>query len=391
MRRHQSLRVLYLFFLLNGFSLASWLSRTPAIRDGLSASTELMGIILFCFSSGCMVGILSAGKLLNLKGVKACALTGMFLLTMGLTLLASGLGTVNAYLSAAGLFIFGIGIGWAEVAINISCAAMEREFNRSLMTLLHGFFSLGTFLGALAGMLITTSDISPLIHLLAVSGMLLVLTLLTMRNFPASDTEQQSDRKDSFLRQVINELMDGSLLVIGLVVLAMALAEGSANDWLPLLMIDDHGFKETQGLLIYTGFTLCMVLGRFGGTPLVNKLGKMFVLKCSAVAALIGLLTIIFLPYQVLVVFAVLLWGLGASLGFPLALSAAGDTGTNSHLRVTIASIMGYFSFLVGPPLLGFIGGHFTLRFAMFPVAVLMLVAFIVMFISREKTYPHTS
>jgi len=383
--------VLYIFFLLNGFSLASWISRTPAIRDGLSVSTEQMGIILFCFSSGCMVGILSSGKLLSLKGVKACALLGMFLLTAGLALLASGLGAGNAYLSASGLFIFGVGIGWAEVAINISCAVMEREFNRSLMTLLHGFFSLGTFLGALTGMFISSLDISPLKHLLTVSGVLMVLTLLLMGGFPVSDAGQKSDKKDRFSQQVINELKDGSLLVICIIVLAMALAEGSANDWLPLLMIDGHGFKETQGLLIYAGFTLCMVLGRFGGTPLVDKLGKMLVLKWSAVAALTGLLTIIFLPYQYLVVFAVLLWGLGASLGFPLALSAAGETGANSNLRVTIASVVGYFAFLVGPPLLGLIGEHFTLRFAMLPVAMLILVAFIATFTSRAKTQPHVT
>ncbi len=48
---------------------------------------------------------------------------------------------------------------------------------------------------------------------------------------------------------------DIQLLLIGVVVLAMAFAEGSANDWLPLLMVDGHGFSPTSGSLIYAGFT----------------------------------------------------------------------------------------------------------------------------------------
>ncbi|MCV5335526.1 MFS transporter, partial [Escherichia coli] len=58
---------------------------------------------------------------------------------------------------------------------------------------------------------------------------------------------------------------DAQLLLIGVIVLAMAFAEGSANDWLPLLMVDGHGFSPTSGSLIYAGFTLGMTLGRFTG------------------------------------------------------------------------------------------------------------------------------
>lgn len=379
MKSQAGLKVLYLFFLMNGFSLASWISRTPAIRNGLSASTEEMGFILFSFSSGCMTGILSAGKLLSAYSLKACSLLGMLCLSAGLLLLAFGSNEHSFGLSGAGLFVFGVGLGWAEVAINISCAEIERVQKKSLMTLLHGFFSLGTLTGAIAGMAMSSLSISPVHHLIAVSAILVVSIMALKKHFPLMEPDAQGDTKKGYLRQIIVELEDPGLVVVSIAVLAMALAEGSANDWLPLLMIDGHGFDETEGLMIYTGFTLCMVLGRFGGTPLVNKLGKMVVLKWSAVAASAGLLTIIFLPHQSLVVFAVLLWGIGASLGFPLALSAAGEAGDNRQLRVTIASTVGYFAFLVGPPLLGFIGEHFTLRFAMLPVAVLILLAFIVL------------
>ncbi|WP_271461033.1 MFS transporter [Pantoea leporis] len=377
MKGQVGLKVLYLFFLMNGFSLASWISRTPAIRNGLSASTEEMGFILFSFSSGCMAGILSAGKLLNQFSVKICSLLGMFLLSAGLMLLAAGLGAQSFGLTGAGLFMFGVGLGWAEVAINICCAEIERELKKSLMTLLHGFFSLGTFLGALSGMAASSQNVSTVQHLALVSALLLVVIVMLMKRFPHTNSNAHDDNKKGYFRKIFDELKDPSLIVISIVVLAMALAEGSANDWLPLLMIDGHEFGETQGLMIYAGFTLCMVVGRFCGTPVVDKLGKFLVLKWSAAAALVGLITVIFSPSPLLVAVAVLLWGLGASLGFPLALSTAGESGKNSHLRVTIASTAGYISFLVGPPALGFIGEHYTLRLAMVPVALLILIAFI--------------
>lgn len=75
---------------------------------------------------------------------------------------------------------------------------------------------------------------------------------------------------------------------------------------------------------------------------------------------------------------AVLLWGIGASLGFPLTISAASDTGPDAPKRVSVVAITGYLAFLVGPPLLGFLGEHFGLRSAMMVVLGLVMVAALV-------------
>ena len=75
---------------------------------------------------------------------------------------------------------------------------------------------------------------------------------------------------------------------------------------------------------------------------------------------------------------SVLLWGIGASLGFPLTISAASDTGPDAPKRVSVVAITGYLAFLVGPPLLGFLGEHFGLRSAMMVVLGLVMVAALV-------------
>src|SRR5699024_6919635 len=119
---------------------------------------------------------------------------------------------------------------------------------------------------------------------------------------------------------------DTRLVLIGGIVLAMALAEGTANDWLPLIMVDGHGFGATMGSTVFALFAASMTIGRFCGGPIVARVGRARVLLVSALFAATGLALISFIDSQPVAVGAVVLWGLGASLGFPLALSAAGDS-----------------------------------------------------------------
>ncbi len=96
-------------------------------------------------------------------------------------------------------------------------------------------------------------------------------------------------------------------------------------------------------------------------------------MRASAVSGAVGLLLVIVSDNAAVAAAAVLFWGLGASLGFPVALSAAGDSGPDQTARVSLVAIIGYVAFLVGPPALGFLGDHYGLRSAM--VAVLVFVA----------------
>jgi fucose permease len=168
---------------------------------------------------------------------------------------------------------------------------------------------------------------------------------------------------------------DTRLLLIGVVVLAMALAEGAANDWLPLIMVDGHGFDDALGSAVYVAFAASMTAGRFGGGWFLARFGRAAVLAASAVIGALGVTLVIFVDSQVVAALAVVLWGLGAALGFPVALSAAGDSGDNPTARVSLVATVGYTAFLVGPPVLGFLGENFGLRRAMIAVLGLLAVA----------------
>ncbi len=376
---------LFALMFLPGFTWASWITRTPAIRDVLQASTETMGLILFGFSCGSMLGILSAGKLNDVIGVRKSMAVGFLLLLAGLLLLAVALVMQSTACAFLALMLFGAGTGIIDIAINIEGAVFEQAIGQPIMTTLHGFFSFGTLIGALTGLAMTALNVSTTLHFATVLVIALVAAITFSKHFPWSEPQHAEGKaQGNYLAQVMTELKDRRLMLLGVVILAMALAEGSANDWVPLLMIDGHHFGHTAGTLVYVGFTAGMTLGRFMGGFFVTLLGRVWVLRISAASAAIGLLLVIFSSAPWLAAAAVVFWGVGASLGFPLTISAAGE-GENSAVRVTIAATLGYIAFLVGPPLLGFIGEHAGLRLAMLPVLAMVLLALLCSSSAKER------
>ncbi|MFT8211347.1 MAG: MFS transporter [Symbiopectobacterium sp.] len=246
---------LFALMFLPGFAWSSRITRTPLIRDTLNASTEVFGLILFGFSCGSMAGIIWSGKLINKYGIRRVTLGSFALLAVGFLLLAGSLLLTNQPVAFCALALFGMGLGMIDIALNIEGAAFEQHINQVIMTTLHGFFSLGTLVGALIGMGMTALGISINLHF----GIIIGLTALTLAlHFPrmpwasALLSEQHNDNR-SYKTQVMHELRDSRLALLGVVILAMALAEGSANDWLPLLMIDAHGFSHTQALCSLSG------------------------------------------------------------------------------------------------------------------------------------------
>ncbi|MCK2216999.1 MFS transporter [Actinomadura sp. ATCC 31491] len=377
-RRH----ALFLLFFLPGIAMSSWVTRTPDLRDLLAASTAEMGWILFGLSLGAMLGILCSGRLVTRYGTRPVIGAGTAMIVVSLAVIGAGALTASVPLVTAGLFVGGVGMGAGDVAANVDAADVERRTGRTTLPTLHGCFSLGTVVGACAGIAATAARLPVSGHLAAVTLLAAAILLYAFRAVPPGTGRADpaapapgAEAGAGASRQQVWK--DGRLLLIGAIVLAMALAEGAANDWLPLLMVDGHGLDATSGSLVFTGFAAAMTVGRFCGTFFLDRLGRTIVMRASAASGALGLLLVIFSDQAVLAGAAVLFWGLGASLGFPVALSAAGETGPGQTARVSLVATIGYVAFLVGPPGLGFLGDHWGLRPAMLVVLAFVACAFV--------------
>ncbi|MFG0519091.1 MFS transporter [Kluyvera intermedia] len=368
---------LFMFFFLPGLLMASWATRTPAIRDILSVTTAEMGIVLFGLSIGSMSGILCSAFFVKRFGTRTVIRTTMSCAIFGMMILSLALHLSSAWVFAIGLAIFGASFGSAEVAINVEGAAVEREMKKTVLPMMHGFYSLGTLVGAGVGMAVTAFGLPAVWHIMVAGLVGIAPIFIAIKAIP--DGTGRNEAEDAHhLEKGVPFWRDMQLMLIGVVVLAMAFAEGSANDWLPLLMVDGHGFSPTSGSLIYAGFTLGMTVGRFTGGWFIDRYSRVTVVRASALMGALGIALIIFVDSPWVAGVSVILWGLGASLGFPLTISAASDTGPDAPTRVSVVATTGYLAFLVGPPLLGFLGEHYGLRSAMLAVLALVLIAALV-------------
>ncbi|MFI9169743.1 MFS transporter [Streptomyces lincolnensis] len=388
-RRRQAL---YLLFFLPGIALSSWVTRTPDVRDQLGLSTGQMGLVLFGLSVGSMIGILCSGRFVSRFGTRPVIALGTLLIVASTVVIGVGSAVQSAPLVTAGLCLFGAGMGGGEVAVNVDGADVERITGTVVLPTLHGCFSLGTVIGGSAGMAATAAAIPVPWHMavvaLAATGML-IHALRAVPGGVGISAVPSTPGPGAAQRSGPQVWKDRKLLLIGAIVLAMALAEGAANDWLPLLMVDGHGLDPTMGSLVFVGFAAAMTLGRFSGGFFLSRFGRAAVVRASAVSGAVGLLLVIFSDNAAVAATAVLFWGLGASLGFPVALSAAGDSGPDQTARVSLVAVIGYVAFLVGPPALGFLGDHYGLRSAM--VVVLVFVASAILIAPAADTRNRTT
>lgn len=271
---------LFMFFFLPGLLMASWATRTPAIRDILSVSTAEMGIVLFGLSIGSMSGILCSAFFVKRFGTRAVIRTTMSCAIVGMMILSLALHLSSAWVFAIGLAVFGASFGSAEVAINVEGAAVEREMKKTVLPMMHGFYSLGTLVGAGVGMAVTAFGLPAVWHIMVAGLVGIAPIFIAIKAIP--DGTGRNEAEDAHhLEKGVPFWRDMQLMLIGVVVLAMAFAEGSANDWLPLLMVDGHGFSPTSGSLIYAGFTLGMTVGRFTGGWFIDRYSRVTVVRAS--------------------------------------------------------------------------------------------------------------
>src|SRR6478735_4187052 len=388
----------------SGIAFASWVSRLPAIRDGLDLTPGNVGLLLLCMTLGSFVSVSASGLIVLRFGSKQTIRIGSIMVGVGLVV--AGFGTsvlVNPLAVAAGLVVVGLGTASWNTASNVEGAAVERAVRRHIMPRLHGAFSLGTVAGAGAGAWAAGAGVPVFWHLGAV-GLLVAASVATAAGWfradvtpvaekaftpagtdtfedpstgplpiisqAAPDQEEPLDNK----RQIAQAWRDRRTLLLGVLVLGLALAEGAAGDWVALALADGHGQSGAAGYGLFVTF---MTVGRFAGTLALDRFGRVPVMRWCAALAVAGLGLFVFAPVPWLAYVALAIWGLGASLGFPVGMSAAADDPVKAAARVSVVSTIGYGAFLCGPPLLGLLAEHVGILHSLLAVMVMLIVSFL--------------
>jgi MFS family permease len=383
---------IFVIFTLSGLSIATWAARLPEIKANLDVSTGSIGILILGMSAGSILGLMASAWLMVRLGARSGMVLSLGFVAVGLVLIGIGAGVLfSPALVFVGLALFGFGNGSVDVMMNVEGAAAETELGKTVLPLMHACFSLGTVIGAAIGAAASALGIGIVWHAGAMAVLIAAAVLTAVRFVPVRDelgdntpTHSHKDDWRTRLRTNLSVWADLRLILIGVIMLGMAFAEGSANDWLALATVEGHDQSEPTGAIVFGVFVSAMTVGRVAGGPLIDRFGRVRVLQVSALSAVVGLVIFILAPSLWVVIVGTVLWGLGSALGFPLGMSAAAE-GRNPAARVSAVAMIGYLAFLVGPPLIGLLGDAIGLLNALLVVLVLVIFSGLASPAARER------
>jgi predicted MFS family arabinose efflux permease len=265
------------------------------------------------------------------------------------------------------------------VLINVEGAAVEQAAGRTLMPMMHAAWSIGAAVGSGIGAACAALGVTPAAQLIAEAVLIAAAALGTAPGIPhgrrAPAGPQSKDRR-ARLRQWLRGWLDWRLLLIGVVMLGVELGEGAANNWLTLAVRNDHGQTATVAALFFTAFAVGEGVTRIFGGPIVDRLGRVRTIRVTTALGVIGVALFILAGNRWIVLVGVLLWAIGVSMGFPLGMSAAAESGPDPAARVSVVASIGYFANLAGPPAIGVLAQSAGLLDALWLIAALFLTAF---------------
>jgi MFS family permease len=366
-------------FGLGGITISAWGPRLPAIKADLGVGTATLGLLLAGATAGAILGLLASTPLLHWLGSRRAVSGAILLIAAAMSVMGLALIVGSVPLLAVAFVITGTGVGTCDVLINVEGAAVERAAGRTLMPSMHAAWSIGAAVGSGIGAACAALDITPAAQFIGEAVLIAAAALGVAAGIPRGErapAEQAPRDRGARLRQWLRGWLNWQLLLIGLVMLGVELGEGSANSWLTLAVRNNHGQTAAVAALFFTVFAACEGLTRIFAGPVVDRLGRVATIRLTTALGVIGIVTFILAGNRWIVLLGVVLWAVGVSMGFPLGMSAAAESGPDPAARISVVASIGYFANLAGPPAIGALAQSAGLLNSLWLIAALFVAAF---------------
>ncbi|MDO7850249.1 MFS transporter [Hymenobacter convexus] len=342
-----------LFFLL-GLCFATWASRIPSIQQRMGISEAGLGGVLLSIPLGQLLTLPLAGWLVARQGSRKVVLWGVVLYATALL----GLGWAdNLYQLIPCLVLFGVGGNLTNISVNTQAVGVERLYkHKPIMASFHGLWSLAGFVAAAIGTFMIGHAVTPGVHFILIVAFIIAGMLVSAGYTVRQDSGVDPD-------QPIFVKPDKELLGLGAIAFCALICEGAMFDWSGVYFKKVIQADKDWVGAGYTAFMSTMALGRFGADWLAERLGPRRVIQLCGLLTATGLSIAVALPSLPTALLGFLLVGFGTSAVVPLVYSAAGrSTHMSAGMALAAVSTIGFFGFLLGPPIIGFVAGATSLR-----------------------------
>lgn len=267
----------------------------------------------------------------------------------------------------------GAGTGVTDVLMNARVAQIENRRGLHLMSLSHAAYSFGYTFGALATGAMRGAGWGPDMVLSVMALAALGLAVLTFeRDGAIEGLRKPKDRSAQWLG--ITPILGGGIVLIAF------MTENAAEAWSALHIEQTLGGSPSEGALGPAALALTMGIARLASHSVAQRIPPARLMCGGAVVASIGALVAAGAMSPAMAYLGFIVMGLGASILAPTAFSLVGRLARpEARARaVARATLLGYFGYFFGPPMLGLIAGAFGLRMA-FVFASCMLVVVLVL------------
>jgi len=352
-------------FLLFGADTGTFASRLPWITDRLHLSSGILGVSVgLMMSIGAVVTIPFAARLVHRYGP---LLSTKALIAATGALLVLPPFAPNALVLGAVMLVTGAVCGTCDNAVNAQGVEAERRIGRSIMSGLHGMWSVGVLAGALLGSLAAREHVDPRIQFTVIGAIIAVggvaATAWFVSPSPADEAAVVGTPRFVWPR--------GIILLIGLVGFASIFVETAGNDWSAVYMHWVLHASQAKAALATGIFAGSMAGGRLCGDALIRRIGPRRGVRICGLLGTAGCLLVAVSTNSGLALAGFLLIGIGVSVVIPLVFAAAGNSGPSPALGVAGVATISYGAGLAAPSAMGGIASLSSLRVAFAAAALL--------------------
>ncbi|RKT54863.1 MFS transporter [Saccharothrix australiensis] len=349
-------------FCVHGAVLGSFATRVPWIQDHTAIGAGQLGLALAFPAIGSALAMPFAARIGHRFGARNAlrGLLALWTLALVLPTLAPNLPTL-----CVALFAFGAASGMSDVTMNALGVEVERGLGRSIMSGLHGMWSVGALLGSAAGTLAAHLSVSAALHHPVAAVVLTAAGLAACQGVPDVRPEQDEEPPPRFA------LPPKSALLIGAIGFCAVFAEGASLDWSAVYLRDILDTSPGLAAASTTGFTLTMVVARIAGDAVVNRFGAARTVRAGGLVAAAGGVLVVAAPQPLVAICGFGLLGLGIAVVVPLAFAAAGHGQDNPSRAIAGVATITYTSGLVAPSLIGAIAQATSLSVSFMVVTAL--------------------